>query len=110
MSLGWIGWVVGAFVVFILSAIYQRLYKQQDEVHRGLIRKVISQKKVIRAAKDLEQASNKALVVMGQAMIKLSTSEELSREIETNYNRMNFTVGKFRETMEADRGIKRVQV
>ena len=110
MSLGWIGWVVGAFVVFILSAIYQRLYKQQDEVHRGLIRKVISQKKVIRAAKDLEQASNKALVVMGQAMIKLSASEELSREIETNYNRMNFTVGKFRETMEADRGIKRVQV
>jgi hypothetical protein len=110
MSLGWIGWVVGAFVVFILSAIYQRLYKQQDEVHRGLIRKVVSQKKVIRAAKDLEQASNKALVVMGQAMIKLSTSEELSREIETNYNRMNFTVGKFRETMEADRGIKRVQV
>jgi hypothetical protein len=69
-----------------------------------------SQKKVIRAAKDLEQASNKALVVMGQAMIKLSASEELSREIETNYNRMNFTVGKFRETMEADRGIKRVQV
>jgi hypothetical protein len=110
MSLGWIGWVVGAFVVFILSAIYQRLYKQQDEVHRGLIRKVVSQKKVIRAAKDLEQASNKALVVMGQAMIKLSASEELSREIETNYNRMNFTVGKFRETMEADRGIKRVQV
>jgi hypothetical protein len=110
MSLGWIGWVVGAFVVFILSAIYQRLYKQQDEVHRGLVRKIISQKKVIRAAKELERASNQASVVMGQAMVKLSTSEELSLAIEDHYNSVNFRVGKFREAMEADRGIKRIQV
>jgi hypothetical protein len=89
MSLGWIGWVVGAFVVFILSAIYQRLYKQQDEVHRGLVRKIISQKKVIRAAKELERASNQASVVMGQAMVKLSTSEELSLAIEDHYNSVN---------------------
>ncbi len=93
------GWIVGAFVVFLVSAVYQRLYKQQDDYAAHLSSRIQRQSVTLVAARQLEETALEAVTVMGQAMVKLSSDEALSLEIEEHYNALKFRANGFREEM-----------
>ena len=96
------GWIVGAVVVFLTSAIYQRLYKKQDEHVAHLKRRIHRQQIMLVAARQLNQVVLDAVPTIGQAMVKLH-SEPLSIEIEKHYNALRLRAGEFRVAVEGKR-------